>query len=436
MNLEQNFQSFLSEQAYAVVKAVSQIASDLGQPVFLVGGAVRDLLLGRMSHDLDFVTEGSGLALAQKICEALDGSLTTHERFGTAVWTPPAQLFPNTVDVITARKEIYKTPAALPEVTPSNMQDDLFRRDFTINGMAIRLGGPQHGELLDLYHGQRDLEKKLIRVFHQQSFQDDPTRTFRAARYAGRLGFALADGTKQALITSLNEIKLLSADRVRHELEKTMAEPLPMPMLEILEELEILKAVDANLVWSDTQRIALAHLDGLMSLELGQTAAKEVSKTDLRLSTWLTNLPQSEETALSVANCLNVSADIRRDIEKVLKAIDASKTLEDLRPGTIEKLLRGLSAAQLTLLQANQQLPKEIKALIPAYFNQWRLIKTNTDGNTLRQLNLPPGPSYQKILDHLLAAKLNGEINSDSEENEQLTHLVQNIMTENKKSAS
>ena len=121
MNLEQNFQSFLSEQAYAVVKAVSQIASDLGQPVFLVGGAVRDLLLGRMSHDLDFVTEGSGLALAQKICEALDGSLTTHERFGTAVWTPPAQLFPNTVDVITARKEIYKTPAALPEVTPSNL---------------------------------------------------------------------------------------------------------------------------------------------------------------------------------------------------------------------------------------------------------------------------------------------------------------------------
>ncbi len=436
MNLEDKIQFYLSEEAYAIVQSVGKLSSNLDKPVYLVGGAVRDILLGRQSVDLDFVTEGSGIKLAETVCQELGGELTTHDRFGTAVWTPPADLFSETVDFITARTEIYPSPASLPQVTPSSIQDDLFRRDFAINAMAVRLDQPHFGQLLDPYKGTLDLDQKKIQILHDQSFDDDPTRMFRAARYAGRLGFELTQATRSALQQSRPNLAHLSADRVRHELEKLLGERFPTPMLELLQQWQVFESLPANLTLTDLQRIALTRLDGCLSIDPGRTAAQNSSIEELRLAIWLLHTQLLDTSAVDVADELNCTADFKRDLERVLNVIQQGLKMDDFRPGTVEKLLRGFTATQLLLLQAHQATPAALKVQIPTYFNTWRLIKTTADGNTLRQIGVRPGPIYQKILDQLLADKLNGEFESDAAESERLTQLIDQLGPQNKKDAS
>ncbi len=424
MNLEEKIQFYLSGEGYAIVQKVGILALALKQPVYLVGGAVRDVILGRQSLDLDFVTEGSGIKLAEIVCKNCGGTLTTHERFGTAVWTPPADQFAETIDFITARKEVYKAPAALPDVTASSMQDDLFRRDFAINAMAIRLDGDHFGQLLDPFNGMADLEQRKIRILHDKSFDDDPTRMFRGARYAGRLGFELTADTSAALNQSLPMLKELSADRVRHEIEKILEELLPIPMLDLLSQWSVLDHLSIPLKFSDLERVALTKLDGLVSIQPGFSASEQTSLDHLRLATWFLNSQSHQTTPLDLVKEMNCTADFKRDIERVLAVLEQAKSIADYRPGTIEKLLRGTTATQLVLLQAHHSTPHELRAVVPNYFNRWRSVETNADGNTLLELGVPPGPSYQKILDQLLADKLNGDLQTDAAESERLTELI------------
>lgn len=426
MKLGEILEKYLSTQALTILKTVGRLAVELDKPVYLVGGAVRDILLSRTSHDLDFVTEGSGIKLGQIVCAQLGGELTTHERFGTAVWTPPSDIFDYTIDFITARQESYAHPAALPDVIPSNMRDDLFRRDFTINALAIRLDGDHCGDLLDFYGGQKDLEQKRVSILHKNSFADDPTRVLRAVRYAQRLNFDFSAETLAALQADGSKISLLSADRIRHEFEKILSEDAPEPILQQLNKLAFFEQIATAICWRASDQAAFTKLDASLKSEPGISALAESGLMHLRFLSWICASPQPASTAATFTQAFNFSADMSHDLEAILQFTEHPNRLAaDAQPGTIEKAFRRLSATQLTMLQITDFLPPPIRELIPTYFVKWRHIKTFTNGHTLKKLGLRPGPQFKIILDALLDAKLNGEIATADAEIELIKRLTQ-----------
>lgn len=211
----------------------------------MVGGVVRDLLLGQKTVDLDIVVEGEGIPFAQDLAGRLQARLKSHERFGTATLIFPDGL---RVDVATARTEVYDRPAALPRVTPGSIRDDMGRRDFTINAMAASLMPGEFGRLLDDFRGLRDLREGRIRVLHEKSFLDDPTRIFRAVRFESRLGFRIVRSTR-ALIDEALSLRILDGledYRVATELRLILEEPEPAAPVRRLAELGVFDALNSR----------------------------------------------------------------------------------------------------------------------------------------------------------------------------------------------
>ncbi len=247
-----------------VLAAARQVADEQGLQAFLVGGIVRDLLLDRANEDVDLVVEGDGIAFAEALAQTLGGRSHPHAPFLTAVVTLPDG---HRADVASARTEFYRTPAALPEVETSLIRQDLYRRDFTINSLAICLTGDRYGQLVDFFGGRKDLQKQEIRVLHSLSFIDDPTRAIRAVRYARRLGFAIAGDTRNLISTAVSEgvFNRLTGQRLRRELEHLLAEPHPTPSLALLAELDLLTAISPDIRWSEDIRSHLLELEGQLA---------------------------------------------------------------------------------------------------------------------------------------------------------------------------
>jgi len=213
---------------------------------------------------VDLVVEGDGIAFAEALAEALDGRAHPHLPFLTAVITLPDGL---RVDVASARTEFYRTPAALPEVATSLIRQDLYRRDFTINSLAVVISGERYGELVDFFGGRMDIQRLEIRVLHSLSFIDDPTRALRAVRYARRLGFTIAPDTRNLISTALEEgvFERLSGQRLRRELEILLAEPHPTPTLALVADLGLLSAICPGLKWSEEVRSYLMEVEGQLA---------------------------------------------------------------------------------------------------------------------------------------------------------------------------
>ncbi len=244
-----------------LIAAARAVADRLGVSVYLVGGMVRDLILERSNEDVDLVVEGDGIAFAKALADELDGRAHPHLPFLTAVITLPDGL---RIDVASARTEFYRTPAALPEVATSLIRQDLYRRDFTINSLAINLSGERYGELVDFFGGRMDIQRREIRVLHSLSFIDDPTRALRAVRYARRLSFTIAPDTRNLISTALQEgvFDRLSGQRLRRELDVLLAETHPTPALALIAELGLMPAICPGLVWSEGARSYLMEVEG------------------------------------------------------------------------------------------------------------------------------------------------------------------------------
>ncbi len=247
-----------------LIAAAREVADRLGASVYLVGGMVRDMLLERANEDVDLVVEGDGIAFAEALAEVLDGRAHPHLPFLTAVITLPDGL---RIDVASARTEFYRTPAALPEVATSLIRQDLYRRDFTMNSLAVVLSGERYGELVDFFGGRMDLQRQEIRVLHSLSFIDDPTRALRAVRYARRLGFTIASDTRNLISTALEErvFERLSGQRLQRELEILLAEPHPTPALALIADLGLLPAICPDLKWSEEARSYLMEIEGQLA---------------------------------------------------------------------------------------------------------------------------------------------------------------------------
>jgi tRNA nucleotidyltransferase (CCA-adding enzyme) len=342
--------------------------------VYAVGGFVRDLLLGVRDEDLDLTVEGDGVAFAQQLAAATGGICKGASAFGTAVVIAPEG---HKIDVATARRETYKHPAALPTVEPGTVRDDLFRRDFSINTLAFALNGPEAFRLIDWYGGSADLAEGVIRVLHNRSFRDDPTRMFRAIRLEQRFGFVLHRHTLRLLQRAVDKrwIELLSGARLWRELRLMLEGESPVACLRRLDELGILPHIDVDLELSP-ERLALLARVAEARVELAETHADVLGRA------WPVYL---------AALFHGLEAHILRRAGARLA----------LAPRTIQELVDGL----LALGPGG-----EVHRYVRHYLTTWRHIRPALTGDDLKRLGVAQGPQIGRLLARVLAAKLDGEV--------------------------
>lgn len=281
-NVKGLLRSRLPHRLVTLLEQAGQLADHCGVSLFVVGGCVRDLLLGIENLDLDFVVEGDGIAFARKLSDVLHARVKTHERFGTAILLLPDGF---RLDIATARTEYYEYPTALPTVEQSSIKKDLYRRDFTMNALAVRLNEKGFGDILDFYGGQRDLNEKIIRVLHGLSFVEDPTRVFRAVRFEIRYGFRLGRDTT-ALIegaVKMNLFNRLSGHRVLEELKLLLTEREPKRAIKRLADLGLLKFFHPKLSWSNRLAALLDAVDQAVDWY-------HLSYLDRKMEVWLVYL--------------------------------------------------------------------------------------------------------------------------------------------------
>ena len=377
-----------------------RLADEAGDVAFLVGGPVRDSLLGVPVNDLDISVVGDAPALAQSLANATGGRLTVHPRFGTASVAAAGC----TVDLVTARRETYPKPAALPVVTAGSLADDLARRDFTINAMALPLATALE-QVVDPHGGRADLDAGIIRTLHRESFRDDPTRIFRAVRYEQRFAFRLSDDTRCDLESAVaaGAIAMLSGDRLRHELDRILQETSPLPALQRAEALGVLTASHPAL--------SASHLYGLHDWTARPLA-------------WLAALvwPLHESTGSSVAVRLNTPTDWTRVISDTATLTERLPGLaaERSAPSDVCALLDGLSPDALAA--GTVLAPASASERIRMYLAEWWTVAPLLRGPDLLALGVPPGPAVGEALRALRRARLDGETHNRHDEEQLARH--------------
>ncbi len=257
----------LPEEVLILLRAAGSVAHKKQYSLYAVGGFVRDLLLGRPNFDLDLVVEGNAIALAKSMAKRFGGHVHIHTRFGTAKWMLADSSFSAlpSLDFITARREFYTHPTALPQVESSSIQQDLHRRDFTINTLAVCIDEMRFGQLLDFFGGVSDLHARTVRVLHNLSFVEDPTRILRAVRYEQRLGFAIEPRTAELIGDALELMPRVSGERVCNELFLIFGERAPQKSLHRLAELGVLRAIHPELHADDLLKARFARIRELWS---------------------------------------------------------------------------------------------------------------------------------------------------------------------------
>jgi len=385
-----------------LVNEISRQAGGLGQNVYLVGGVVRDLILGYPNFDLDFVVEGDAVRLAQQMMEAGQARLLTHKRFGTA----KLRYDDFTLDLATARRETYARPGALPTVTPGTLTDDLIRRDFSINAMAISLAADNYAELIDPYQGRTDLEHHLIRVLHSRSFTDDATRILRGVRYEQRFGFQFEARTAHLLERDTPMLDTISGDRIRHELELILKEQRPELAIKRLGRLGILARFSPSLKG-----------DGWIAEKFGK--ARRLRKPTQLPSLYFCLLVYS----LDVRNIeqflvrLNMPARLSRAMRDTIR-LRTRPPLPDapaLKPSQIYYLL---TEYEPLAIQANAIASESpiVRRSLQLYLTKLRYVRTALDGEELKRLGISPGPEMGQVLQTLHKAKLDGEVRTKADE--------------------
>jgi tRNA nucleotidyltransferase (CCA-adding enzyme) len=397
------------------VDAIAAVSRRTGTPAYLVGGFVRDLLLDRDNRDLDVVVEGDGPAFARELATELGGTVRVHEAFLTAAVRLPDG---ETVDVASARSEFYRAPAVLPEVESSALRQDLYRRDFTINTLAVRLGPDGPFELVDFFGGQRDLKDGILRVLHGLSFIDDPTRVLRAVRLAQRLDFRISPETVRLIGVAVAEgiFDQLSGTRLRDELELLLDDPeTAVRGLERLQELGVLPALHPALA-----------IDGERLHSLRQARAafdwyrlQNLSEPAVRLS-----------LLLLLALVRHLSVEARRSLAARLQLVPADSAVLESAPWRLDRLredlaaphlaphaahasLAGLAGAELLLALAEGE--ELARGWVRRELTEMRRVRLRVAGRDLLAHGFAPGPAIGEALRATLDARLDGRVDADGE---------------------
>lgn len=395
--MEENLLSILNDRLTEAdrlaAEALVELAVHRHEQVYLVGGSVRDLLLDRPHVDLDVAVEGDAIGLARELAEAREGRVVAHPAFGTA----SVALGSARIDLAQARAETYSRPGALPTVRPESIEEDLRRRDFTINAMALRLTPPAAGELLDPQDGRHDLQQRLIRVLHDASFQDDATRMLRAVRYEVRLGFRLEKKTERLLHRDLACLDTISGARLQADLVAIFFEERSTEMLARCQELGILMSIAPCLRLDEASAAAL-----LRARDERPVPWDEVC---LCMLCWHCD----EKDVESLVQRLALSKRFERAlVDGVrLRAQLAQLREPDAPPSRMTKLLEpfGPSAVWALALRQDDALAAERAR---SFLREWRYVKSFLGASALRRLGVPAGPELGSVLHRLRAARLDG----------------------------
>ena len=405
----------LPKHIVSLLKRIGVIAENLGYNVYAVGGFVRDLLLRQENLDIDLVVEGDGITLARTLQKEIKAHIHTYQKFGTAVAILPDGF---RLDIATARTEYYEFPGALPKVETSSLKLDLYRRDFTINALAIKLNPKQFGLLLDFFGAQRDLKEGMIRVLYNLSFVEDPTRILRAVRFEQRFGFKIGKQTldliRQAL--KLNLLSHTTGSRIWHELKCIFLETNPAGIIERLNELSVLKSLHPAFKWNKNMKNLFKEIEAVLSwfdlLFLEEGYAKE----EIYLMGLLD--PLSEEEAGSFLSQLEfplskkkLFLEKRKEIFNIYHLWHKKK---EIKPSLVYLTMKDISIEFILYLMA--KLSPYKKRWLSQYFTQWRQIKPILTGDDLKAIGLKPGPIFRTILEELLKARLDGKVKTKEDE--------------------
>jgi tRNA nucleotidyltransferase (CCA-adding enzyme) len=449
----------LAKPFWELLCQASSQAEQRGWHLYLVGGGVRDLLLAKDTgsqplnlQDIDLVVDGfhrsadvgAGVELAKSLQQSYpEARLEIHGAFQTAalLWHKDPNFYSLWVDIATARTEFYPYPAANPEVEASSIRQDLYRRDFTINALAVRLTSPRAGEMLDFFGGLLDLQAKQIRVLHANSFIEDPTRIYRAVRFAVRLEFTIEPQTEQYIRYAINSgvydrtgaensTRPALQTRLRSELKYILQASYWKAALRLLANLGALQCIHPTLdldknLWRQL-RLLERYLRGSLK-ERGELAEKSptgsTSHQPLATPPWLLRLEViiahlAPEYRGKVAENLQLSDDsIKRLYSLNSSYTQVIKLLPNYqKPSLVVQVLRQYDLPMLILIAL--QSPRSVRSQIWRYLTVWANVQSPLNGNDLTRLGYKPGPQYRQILEHLLAAKIDGII-SDHPEAEQ-----------------
>ncbi len=394
-NIAARIEARLSGEEQALLRAAAERAVKHGGRAYLVGGVVRDLLLGADGLDLDVVVEGDARETARGLAADLGGTVKTHDRFLTATVAVGAVR----ADFATARRERYARPGVLPTVQAADLAADLARRDFTVNAMAASLDPQRFGDVIDPHDGRVDLDAGLIRVLHERSFVDDATRILRACRYAARFGFALEAETERLAKEGAGRLRPISGSRLRHELERTLEETTPGAAFELAERLGALEALQP-------------------AFRLGPATARALDQaggTALGFAILGTGL--SEETAAALAKRLAAPVSVRRamiDAARLAARLDAL-TAPSFKNSEVHAALspyvrEAVVACRLTA-------PDGIMAeRIDDFTERLADVRPALSGDDLIDFGVEPGPRIGRLLAELLRARLDGEVETREDE--------------------
>ncbi len=406
----------LNKETVVLLRTIGEVAQESGYTAYAVGGFVRDLLLRVKNLDLDIVVEGDGIKFAKKLAEHFGAAVRTHEKFSTALVIMPDGF---NIDVATARLEYYEYPAAMPTVELSSLKLDLYRRDFTINAMAINLNSEKFGTLVDFFNCQADIKERRIRILHNLSFVEDPTRIFRAIRFEQRMGFAIGKHTEKLLknAVKMNLFNRFFGHRCFTELKLIFSEENPIPAIRRMAALDLLKFILPGLRFDKRMEKNLIEIERAMAwyklLYLDEpcrqwlvylfTILADSTYSDLKVFCMKFEFPERHKNELLKE---------KEVTDKILKELGRSRRL---RASEIYWLLQERSHESLLYIIAMAR-KKTAKKAVSHFVTHLRHYKTHIRGADLKKLGYRSGPIYKTILNHLLEAKLDGKVETRADE--------------------
>ncbi len=410
-----NWLESLDKNIIVLLRTIGQKAEQRGFSAFVVGGYVRDVILKRKNLDLDIVVEADAIPLSQEFSVEFGGSLIVYKQFMTATVLMPDGL---KVDFVTARKEIYPHPGALPVVSPGSIRDDLLRRDFTINAMAVSINPRTFGQLRDDFQGYQDLKGKKVRILHPRSFWDDPTRILRALRFEQRFHFKIEQNSLGMLKLALKNdaVSFVKPPRYFDEFKKILGEEHPQKSLKRLwklgalnflevklknfsETLKLIQRIEGQIIWFEKEIPRAKTIERRLPFFMALAQGLSVE----RLRQLFKKFHFKKEDQLMLLSCVKIPS--------LLKSLRSQR----IKPSEVFAQLKPLSYETILFLKAkarHRTTIKHIEDFLLTYHSQKLII----NGRDLNRLGIPLGKQIGIILNNILSAKIDGELKTKEEE--------------------
>ncbi|MBQ3033029.1 MAG: CBS domain-containing protein, partial [Deferribacterales bacterium] len=427
-NVKALLKELLPKHILNIFEEIGVMAEREGVQVYVVGGFVRDLMMKNKNCDIDIVVEGDATKFALLFAEEKGGKASVHTKFKTAVVILPDGF---KIDFATARTEYYMMPAAAPEVEEASIRNDLFRRDFTINAMAVRLDGKQYGQLLDFFSGQKDINEKKIRALHSLSFVDDPSRAFRAIRFAVRFGFDIGNHTERLIkhAESLNLFGQIVGQRLFLELKYILDEENYMKALDMMKKYNLLRFFTAGIQLDKDLKTKFTRLEALISwYGIQINLPIELWRARFGLLFYGIDFANFKSMIDKINQSEKITSMLLKDYGRMHSIILKIKKSKNLKPSEVVEVCGGAPVEML--LAAGAVIGENNQDIVKNYLTDYSNVAPILNGNDLKGLGVPKGALFKTVFNKLLNAKLDGLVKDKGDEEGFVLGFIANLPKE------